>query len=162
MLLREVVNALAIFPVDRFELEPHLLADGAGQESTNRMGLPIRGFHDVLQAGSARPFQQLQDLFGLAPLAGAGRLFWGFRVLGGLSLDQPQLRRPVGQRPATLDSRSLLETLPRDLVECVAIALEHGLLAREFLPTPHNDVGIPRVNLHQPRLTASPLTGNEC
>ena len=37
------------------------------------MRLPAGGFHEFFQGGAAGPFQQVQDLGGLAALAGASR-----------------------------------------------------------------------------------------
>src|SRR5712692_10750102 len=85
MLLREAVNALAVLAFRRFDLQPHLLAEGAGNIAAYAVGLPIGSFHDVLQAGSAGPFQQIQHLFGLAALAGAGRLPRSLGALGAFS-----------------------------------------------------------------------------
>ncbi len=100
MLLREAVNALAVLPFRRFNLQPHLLADRAGNKTAYAVGLPIGGFHDVLQARSAGPFQQVQHLFGFAPLAGAGLGLYGLGSLGAFSallrrgglLPRPSLR----------------------------------------------------------------------
>src|SRR5258708_11014546 len=85
MLLGEAVNALAVLAFRRFNLQPHFLAEGAGNKAAYAVGLPVRGFHNVLQTGSAGLFQQLQDLFGLAPLPGAGRLLCSLGALGGFS-----------------------------------------------------------------------------
>src|SRR5205085_2786854 len=46
-------------------------------EAANRVGLPVGGFHQILQGGSAGPFQQVEDLGRLAPLAGVFALFTG-------------------------------------------------------------------------------------
>src|SRR5207245_11134387 len=57
--------------------QAHFLSQGAGQEATHRVGLPVGGFHEVVKGGSAGPFQQVQDLGGVAALAGAFALFTG-------------------------------------------------------------------------------------
>jgi len=62
-----------------------LLQKESCQLATVRSGQGTVSSHDVLQAGSAVPFQQVQHLLGLAPLASAGRLLRGFGALGGLS-----------------------------------------------------------------------------
>jgi hypothetical protein len=80
------VNALAPLGLCGFNLESHLLAESAGNEPAHAVGLPVSSFHNLLQAGTAGPFQQVQDLFGLAALAGAGGLFWNLGALAAFSV----------------------------------------------------------------------------
>src|ERR1019366_6805803 len=62
--------------------QPHLLAQGAGQEPADRVRLPVGGFHEFLQGGAARKPQQFEDFGGLAALAGAGCLLGRLGALG--------------------------------------------------------------------------------
>jgi hypothetical protein len=52
-MLLYAVNALATLVPCGLNFAPHLLADLAGKEPADAMGLPVRGFHDVFQAGAA-------------------------------------------------------------------------------------------------------------
>src|SRR6266404_9199262 len=65
------VRTLAVLGLGGRYGQPHLLAHCTGQEATNRMRLPASGFHQLLRCGTARPFEQVQDVGGFAPLAGA-------------------------------------------------------------------------------------------
>src|ERR1039458_2604668 len=71
------VAALPVLGLDGRDREPHLLAQGAGQEPTDGVSLPAGGFHKFLQGGAAGALQQAEDLGGLAALAGAGCLLLG-------------------------------------------------------------------------------------
>src|SRR5271157_320492 len=68
------VAALVVLGLGGRDRQPHLLAQGAGQEPTDRVRLPAGGFHEFLQGGAAGALQQIEDLGGLAALAGAGCL----------------------------------------------------------------------------------------
>ena len=100
--------------------------------------------------------------FGIAPL--------GFFPAALLVLEDPQLRRPVHECPAqarevwvaspdpgfdfrelpaaTLDSRSLLNALLRDLGERAPVTVQNGLLAGVLFPPTHNAVGVFGINFH--------------
>src|SRR5258708_11258172 len=81
------VVALSVLAPHRRDGEAHLLPQRAGQEATNRVGLPAGGFHDFFKGGSVRPFQQVQNFGCLAPLACASGLLAGLGPLlshGGL------------------------------------------------------------------------------
>src|ERR1035437_8619101 len=68
------VAALLVLGLGGRDRQSHLLAQGAGQEPTDRVRLPAGGFHEFLPGGAAGAFQQVEDLGGLAALAGAGCL----------------------------------------------------------------------------------------
>src|SRR5205085_12185829 len=77
---RSALYSIATLPVLTLggrDGQPHLLADRARQKTANAVRLPGRSFHQFLQRGSVRPFQQVQDLGGLAAVAGTAALFWG-------------------------------------------------------------------------------------
>src|SRR5229473_3147437 len=65
ILLRELVNALAVVSLAGLDLQTHFLAQIAGKEAAHGMGLPAGGFHEVFQSGAAGPFQQFQHPGGL-------------------------------------------------------------------------------------------------
>src|SRR5216683_3731262 len=90
MLVREAVNALPILALVRLDLEAQFLANGARQEAADRGALPAGGLRQLLQRGAARPFQEVQNLFGLAPLVRSARLVRG---LGALRAFSALLRR---------------------------------------------------------------------
>ena len=69
------VAALFVLGLGGGDRQPHLLAQGAGQEPADRVRLPAGGFPEFLQGGAAGAFQQVEDLGGLAALAGAGCLW---------------------------------------------------------------------------------------
>jgi len=75
------VAPLPILTLGGGDGQPHFLADRTRQEAAHRMRLPIRGFHDLLQGGSAGPFQQFQNLFGLAPWRAPVSVFGSLRPL---------------------------------------------------------------------------------
>jgi len=81
------VGALAVFALGGNDGQAHLLADGPRQEPANAVRLPASGLHQFLSRNAAVPLQQVQDLRGLAAVAGAFGLFRGFgrfgRFLGG-------------------------------------------------------------------------------
>ena len=62
---------------------------------------------------------------------------------------------------AMLDSRGLLEALLRDFIERPPVAFESCLLARVFLITPNDAIGVLRIDLHQPRLAVPPLASDQ-
>src|ERR1039457_4301945 len=66
------VTALPVLGLGGRDRQPHLLAQGDGQEPADRVRLPVGGFHEFLQGGAAGALQQVKDLGGLAALAGAG------------------------------------------------------------------------------------------
>src|ERR1039457_7603440 len=73
---RDRVPALPVLGLGGPDRQPHLLAQGTGQEPSDRVRLPAGGFHDFLQAGSAGAFQQVEDLGGFTAAAGAAWLLW--------------------------------------------------------------------------------------
>ena len=78
------VGALPVHRLGRRHCHPHLLPDGARQESAHGMGLPSCRFQQLLHAGSLRAFHQVQDFRCLAAIAGRACLsaaLW--RFLGG-------------------------------------------------------------------------------
>src|SRR6266851_4454194 len=92
ILLRELVNALAVVSLAGLDLQTHFLAQIAGKEAAHGMGLPAGGFHEVFQSGAAGPLHQFQHPGGFTALADsvilrrrnwAGR-FGGFFGRGGL------------------------------------------------------------------------------
>src|ERR1700733_5034848 len=77
------VAALPVLALGGCHGQSHFLADGARQEPAYGMWLPAGGFHQLLRCYAARPFQQFQNLVGLATLAGALRFLSAFgRFLG--------------------------------------------------------------------------------
>lgn len=75
---------------------------------------------------------------------------------------RPDLRFDGGDlRAAASDSSGLLTALPGDLVERATVAIQHGLLARILLVSPANDIGVARVQFHQPRRAAATLAGDQ-
>ena len=71
------VAALRVLGFGGRDRQAHLLPQGAGQEPTDRVRLPAGGFHEFLQGGAAGVLQQVEDLGGLAALAGAVAFFLG-------------------------------------------------------------------------------------
>jgi hypothetical protein len=87
------IGTLSILPFSGDHGEAHLLADGPGEETANRMRLLARGADQLLRRDSARPFQQVQDLGRLAAFAGTLRFRGGLRrLLGPGSLLPRRLR----------------------------------------------------------------------
>src|SRR5262249_46193378 len=68
------VVALTILALGRLDGQPELFAQRAADEAADAVRLPLRRGHQVLERGSARALDQLDDLAGLAPLAGGGLL----------------------------------------------------------------------------------------
>jgi hypothetical protein len=62
---------------------------------------------------------------------------------------------------ATLDSRSLLATLLRNLVEGVSVAVKDGELSRVFLEPPADTVGVLGIEFHEASLPAAALTRDQ-
>jgi len=59
------------------------------------------------------------------------------------------------------DSQSLLPAGRRDIPERPAVAVEHGFLARIFLETSANHIGVTRVQLHQPGCAPAAFAGDQ-
>ena len=80
MLLRPrcSVCTFSIGAFEGFDGEAHLLAQAAGDEAADAMGLPRGRLHDFFEAGAVRAADQFEDDGLLAALARRGR-----RVLGG-------------------------------------------------------------------------------
>src|ERR1700730_14963557 len=72
------VHPLAVVALGGFDLQAQLLAEGAGHEPADGVGLPAGSFHQVGQGGALGIFQQGDNLGGLAALAGGRRAFLGF------------------------------------------------------------------------------------
>jgi len=70
----ERISALPIIALGGCDTELHLFAERAANESSDRMRLPFRGFHDLLHRSPAGALQQFQNLSGLAALASRSRL----------------------------------------------------------------------------------------
>src|SRR6266568_8787228 len=70
------VAALSIGGLGRSYSQGHLLAQRAGQEAANRVGLPVCGFHQFGQGGAAGPLQQVQDFGRLGTCAGTHAGGW--------------------------------------------------------------------------------------
>ena len=64
------VGPLPVLSLGGRHRHPHLLPDGAREESAHGMGLPACRFHQFLHAGSLGAFQQVQDSCCLATVAG--------------------------------------------------------------------------------------------
>src|SRR5260370_18074527 len=58
------VGALPVLSLRGYYGQAHFLSEGAADEAPYGMRLPVRGFHDLLQRGSFRPFQQIDPLRG--------------------------------------------------------------------------------------------------
>ena|ERR1035437_5534043 len=73
------VAALAVLALCGCHGQALLLADGARQESAQRMRLPVRRLEQLLCGSSARPLQQVEDRGGFATfprvVSGAPRRF---------------------------------------------------------------------------------------
>src|ERR1017187_2499018 len=63
---RDRVPALPALGLGGRDRQPHLLAQDAGQEPSDRMRLPAGGFHEFLPGGASGAFQQVEDLGGFA------------------------------------------------------------------------------------------------
>jgi len=62
------VAALPVFALSGLDREPHLLADGAADETAHAVGLPTCGLHQFLHGGSAWALEQIQDFGSLTAL----------------------------------------------------------------------------------------------
>jgi hypothetical protein len=92
------IATLAVLALGGGDGKTHLLADRPRQEAAYRMGLPTCGYHDLLQGGTVRSFQQVEDFGGLAATAGTslfalfGAFFCGLAFLPDLALTGATLR----------------------------------------------------------------------
>src|SRR5579862_8908213 len=76
MLRLDRVVALAVLALGGGNVQAHLLTDGPGQEPAHGMRLPAAGFLEFLGGRATRPFQQVEDLGGLAAIpCGSALLF---------------------------------------------------------------------------------------
>src|ERR1039458_1987454 len=74
---RDRVPALPVLGLGGRDRQPHLLAQDTGQEPADRVRLPAGGFPEFLPCSAAGAPQQVEDLGGVAPLAGAACLLLG-------------------------------------------------------------------------------------
>jgi hypothetical protein len=100
------IAALLILGLGGRHRQSHLLAQGTGHKAPDRVRLPAGGFHELLQGGAAGALQQVEDLGGLAALAGAccllGRL-GRHCAFGGLLRRVGLVARPgLGRRNVSL------------------------------------------------------------
>jgi len=72
-LLRQFVGAGAIGAFEGFDGEAHLLADAAGDETADAVGLPRGRRHDVRQRGAVGALEHVEDDRLLAAVARRGR-----------------------------------------------------------------------------------------
>jgi hypothetical protein len=79
------ITALPILALGGGHSQPHFLANGARQEAADGMRLPAGGLDQFLRRNAPWPFQQVEDLFRLAAMAGAGGLGWDLGALGAFS-----------------------------------------------------------------------------
>ena len=77
------IAALAVLAFRRRHGQAHLLADGPGQEATDRMRLPAGGLHQLFGCDASRSLQQFQNAVRFAALARTGA-FLGLRTFLGL------------------------------------------------------------------------------
>lgn len=68
------IAARPILDLGRRDGQTHLLAEDAGDESTDRMRLPTGGFHQIGSGGAAGALQQAEKLGGFTALACRGSL----------------------------------------------------------------------------------------
>src|ERR1700735_1150552 len=68
----ERIAARSIFGPGGGDGQAHLLAEDAGNKTTDRMSLPAGGFHKIGPGGAARALQQAEELGGLAARAAGG------------------------------------------------------------------------------------------
>ena len=68
------VGPLAVIAFGRRHSQAHFLADRARKEAAHGMWLPARSFHELFGCDATGPLQQVQDLVGLAALAGRAGL----------------------------------------------------------------------------------------
>jgi hypothetical protein len=64
------IAALPVLALRGRHGQPHLFADRPREEAANRMFLPARQLHQFLERRAVRSLQQVQDLGGLAAVAG--------------------------------------------------------------------------------------------
>ena len=110
------VGALPVLALGGCDGQAHLLADSPRQEPADGMRLPAGGFHQFLGCCAAGPLQQVQDLGGLAAVAGAGGFLLAFgRFLRrtGLLPRLSLLRRNVGATCANTGRLSGFRLLQR-------------------------------------------------
>ena len=92
------VGPLPVLSLGGRHRHPHLLPDGAREESAHGMGLPACRFQQLLHAGSLVAFQQIQHSCCLAAVAGRARLLravWRFLECLGLGGRLRPVRRNV-------------------------------------------------------------------
>lgn len=75
------VTTLPVCCLCRSDGKTHPPAQDTRNKSSDRMGLPAGDFHQILPAGAARAFQQIQELSGLAALVGTGNALGRLRRL---------------------------------------------------------------------------------
>jgi len=68
------VAAFPVLALGGHHRQAHLFADGAGEEPADGMWLPACRFHQLFAGHAAGPLEQVEDLVGLAALAGGLRL----------------------------------------------------------------------------------------
>jgi hypothetical protein len=78
------VAALPILALGGRNGQAHLFPQGSADEPADAVRLPASGFQQLLRGGSAGPLEQVQDLGGLAALAGYFRFFAAFEAAGAL------------------------------------------------------------------------------
>src|ERR1019366_10210184 len=97
----ERVAALPVRGLGGRDGQAHLLAQDAGDKSSDRVSLPAGGFHQIRPGSATRALQQVEEFGGFAALArtagllarlGRRRAFVGFVRRGGLG-GRPSLRR---------------------------------------------------------------------
>jgi hypothetical protein len=57
------IGVLAVLPPDGLDSQSHLLADGAGEEATDRVRLPAANLLQFLRGSTAGSFQKIDDSF---------------------------------------------------------------------------------------------------
>ena len=95
------VGPLPVLSLGGRHRHPHLLPDGAGEESAHGMGLPACRFQQFLHAGSLMAFQQIQHFCCLAAVASRACLLrdvWRFLECLGLGGRLRPVRRNVRAR----------------------------------------------------------------
>jgi DNA methylase len=75
------IGPRTVLTLGGFHCQTQLLADRARQVPTDRMRLPAGGFYQLIECGTVRPFQQVQDLRCFAALAGAFAILGRLRAL---------------------------------------------------------------------------------
>ena len=95
------VGPLPVLSLGGRHRHPHLLPDGAREESAHGMGLPACRFQQLPHAGSLGAFQQIQHFCCLAAIGGRARLLravWRFLECLGLGGRLRPVRRNVRAR----------------------------------------------------------------